>query len=259
MSQFVTCPICGTEIRVFGKQKRTYCSRACLSAGYRTRMQGSNNPNYRHGPIFCVGCGKELCKNAKGERCFKCIDRNGEKNSFYGKHHTEEQKEIWRESRKDLVPVYAGAIHSPETLEKISAALKKSWRLITEEERKNRLSKLRQLTASQLNKKGHTVPEEKVAKALDELGIPYRRNASLYDKFFVDFLLDDGKIIEVFGDYWHGNESVFKNLNEQQLRQRKKDKSRLAYLEKCGHRCVVIWEMTTKLDNLTEILKEELA
>lgn len=258
MQQFVTCPICGDQIRVFGKQKRKYCSRACLSEGYKTQLKGKANPNYRHGPRFCVGCAKQLAQNTKGERCFACLDRSGEKNSFFGKTHSEDQKAKWRETRKDLVPVYAGVTHSPETLQKISEGIKRNWQLIPDEERKRRLSRLRQLAMDQLEKKGHTEPEEKVAKALDNLGIAYRRNEPLYDKFFVDFLLNDGTVIEVFGDYWHGNTSVFKTLNEHQLRQQGKDKSRLAYLEKCGHRCIVIWETATKQENLIESLRDQL-
>lgn len=50
---------------------------------------------------------------------------------------------------------------------------------------------------------------------------------------------------EVYGDYWHGNPEVYNDknpLNEMQTKQIKKDIARKAYLEKCGHIFLAIWE-----------------
>ena len=90
------------------------------------------------------------------------------------------------------------------------------------------------------------------------MGIKYKNNELLYEKFFVDFLLEDGTIIEAFGDYWHYNPKVFSNPNSNQVKQLKKDKARLAYLRKCGHRVIVLWEKDLKEnENLVyEVLNE---
>jgi G:T-mismatch repair DNA endonuclease (very short patch repair protein) len=93
-----------------------------------------------------------------------------------------------------------------------------------------------------------TKPEKMVAEQLEQLGIKFEHNKFLYNKFFVDFFLDSGTIIEVFGDYWHFNPLVFKEPSETQKKQVIKDKSRIAYLEKCGHKVIVIWEKELKDD-----------
>lgn len=46
------CVVCGAEILVkpsHTENEGTYCSRACMSIGYRKRLIGQNNPNYKDG------------------------------------------------------------------------------------------------------------------------------------------------------------------------------------------------------------------
>lgn len=65
---------------------------------------GEINPNYRHGKYtrkpICLDCGKPTPRSLF-DRCSSCamkkLDRSGEHNSFYGKHHTEETKEKIRQ------------------------------------------------------------------------------------------------------------------------------------------------------------------
>jgi very-short-patch-repair endonuclease len=80
----------------------------------------------------------------------------------------------------------------------------------------------------------------------------------MHDKFFVDFYLPQQDIIiEVFGDYWHGNSKIYGDeeglipFNEKQIKQRKKDKSRIAYLKTCHNQVIVLWEYDIK-NNLGE-------
>jgi G:T-mismatch repair DNA endonuclease (very short patch repair protein) len=134
----------------------------------------------------------------------------------------------------------------------MSNSHKLQWNNATELQRKKRLDCLSKLCANQLDFKS-TVPEKIVSEILNNKGIKYTKNAYLYNKFFVDFLLEDGRIIEVFGDYWHGNPDMFTTLNKQQQRQNNKDKSRLAYLKKCGHEIIVIWENRKGRHNYDEM------
>ena len=59
------------------------------------------NPNWRGGKTFytCAVCGNEKRKSGIGKYqiCVKCRDRNGEKNPFYGKYHTDETKSALRQ------------------------------------------------------------------------------------------------------------------------------------------------------------------
>lgn len=52
---------------------------------------GDKNPNWNGGSskYFC-DCGKE--KSFRANSCSDCLDRSGENNPFYGKHHTDEVK-----------------------------------------------------------------------------------------------------------------------------------------------------------------------
>lgn len=71
------CAECGVEKRATAHQMRqTYCSRDCVSAAYKRRLVGSENPNYRAaGQKACQECGVEFIsyqKNRKfcGSACY---------------------------------------------------------------------------------------------------------------------------------------------------------------------------------------------
>jgi hypothetical protein len=57
------CAQCGKEAPPTARQlRRRYCSRACVSAGYKTRLRGDGNPNYKaSGVRICYHC---LCEYA---------------------------------------------------------------------------------------------------------------------------------------------------------------------------------------------------
>ena len=63
-------------------------------------LNGKNNGNWKGGKCKCR-CGNDLSYSAKGNLCINCIDRSGNKNSFYNKKHSEETKEKIR--KKALV------------------------------------------------------------------------------------------------------------------------------------------------------------
>lgn len=85
--------------------------RAKISNGVNTRLKnqtieeknkrsenlmGDKNPNYKHGKS-CKDRKCPICEGPIGalhKKCFACSlkERKGEKNSFYGKHHTDESK-----------------------------------------------------------------------------------------------------------------------------------------------------------------------
>lgn len=115
---------------------------------------------------------------------------------------------------------------------------------------------------SQLNQNySDTKPERIMKEYLIHNNIEFIPQHPMYDKFVVDFYLPkEDAVIEVFGDYWHGNPLFYgesektKPLSEKQIRQKKKDKSRQAYLEKCGHSFHILWENDI-YHNLAEITK----
>ena len=245
--KFQNCPICGKEFKVAGSQQRRYCSRKCLSKGYKEQFKGEKNPNYKHGLSYCDKCGNELNRGTFGRFCASCVNKSGENNAFFGKKHTAETRKVMSENHCDCngdKNFFYGKHHSKLTKKTISGYAKE--RFADPVYKAKIVAALKKATAAQLQIKGNTIPERKVAEYLDTAGIKYSRNEFLYDKFFVDFFLEDKTIVEVFGDYWHANPCVFQKLNAHQEKQIKKDKARLAYLRKCGHKVVVLWERDIK-------------
>jgi hypothetical protein len=62
------------------------------------------NPNWKGGKTFftCPKCNKEIRiagDHARPNTCSKCRDRNGEKNPFFGKTHSEETLQKMRKSK----------------------------------------------------------------------------------------------------------------------------------------------------------------
>lgn len=249
------CPICTKEFKVYTGQKRHYCSMDCLKVGYKTQLLGENNPNYRNIlQKMCEICGAKISKNAKS-KCPKC-NTTGENNPFYGKTHSQETKDHLSEIRKGKdLGNWRGRKHKDETKAKISRCRKEEWENLTDEERKIKLENLMKGVLSQLTYK-ETTPEKEISNILNECNISYVKNHRMYNKFFVDFYIEKhNAIIEVFGDYWHCHPKKFPVPNEHQIKQMAKDKSRLAYLKKCGHEVLVLWENEIKI-NKAEVSKK---
>lgn len=57
---------------------------------------GESNSNWKGGPKLCE-CGSEIAKSANS--CFKCMDRSGSANPFFGRTHSESTKECIRNHR----------------------------------------------------------------------------------------------------------------------------------------------------------------
>lgn len=241
------CPICNIEFKVYKNQKRHYCSVACMKEGYKTQLCGDNNPNYKHGLKHCELCGRQITRNAKS-RCLKCRDI-GKDNPFLGKKHSDETKQQWSKSRKGKdLGRWKGRKHTEETKTKQSESRRELWAGFSDDEKQFYIGKLLECRQSQLSYK-ETKPEKAIRLILEDNHVAFERNKKAYDKFLVDFSIGEGKvIIEVFGDYWHGNPLVFSETNDSQQEQIKRDKSRLEYLKQCGHDVIVIWEHEIKND-----------
>lgn len=115
-----------------------------------------------------------------------------------------------------------------------------------------------------LNKKySETRPERIMSEFLIHNHISFIPQHLMYDKFVVDFYLPESNmVIEVFGDYWHGSPDFYgeseglKPLSKQQIKQKGKDRAREAYLKKCGHEFIILWEddIYNKLQKITKFL-----
>lgn len=96
--------------------------------------------------------------------------------------------------------------------------------------------------ASQLNKKGLNKLETKGSEILNDLGINHEVQVQLFEKFIVDVLIRDLKIIIQWdGEYWHSKPKR-KNL----------DVSQDNYLSKCGYKIIRITDKEIK-DNIKSV------
>ena len=67
-------------------------------------------------------------------------------------------------------------------------------------------------------------------------------------------------VIECQGDYWHGNNEYFENLNEIQLKNIERDKNKKKYLEDNKIKSLFLWEneIYKFKENLEEIILNKL-
>jgi G:T-mismatch repair DNA endonuclease (very short patch repair protein) len=107
------------------------------------------------------------------------------------------------------------------------------------------------------NKGKKTDIEIILSSLLDKLKIVHISQKILYNKFSVDeFLPKFNLIIEAYGGYWHGDNRKFETLNKLQTKNKRMDAIRAKYLNKCGHRVLILWE--TELKNNPNWCKKEI-
>lgn len=99
---------------------------------------------------------------------------------------------------------------------------------------------------------GPTKPERLFKSFLEELEIPYIQyklvESEQFGRCYYDFYIPKNNLlIEIDGDYWHGNPLLYKTLNEQQKKCQKRDvEKNINALEK-GYKLLRIWETDLKV------------
>lgn len=87
----------------------------------------------------------------------------------------------------------------------------------------------------------NTKIEKEVATLLREQQIPYEPQYPLgYWSF--DFFVPNNLLIEIDGDYWHGNPLFFKKLNATQIKNIQNDKRKMEYAKQKGFNIIRFWE-----------------
>lgn len=105
---------------------------------------------------------------------------------------------------------------------------------------------------------GQTYPEKVVEKLLSDLSIDYQKEITFKSgRFRVDFLLTNKTIIEVQGDYWHGNPLIYKyeNYTEDQWKNWYNDWFKRDYFSLKGFNIIYIWEYDI-YNNFEKVLKQ---
>ena len=85
-----TCPVCQKKFtrKLSHAQRATYCSKACLAEGYKEKMAGESNPNYRGGTDEEKIREARKLYRAKNQEMFAAINRNtkAQRKAVPGKH-----------------------------------------------------------------------------------------------------------------------------------------------------------------------------
>lgn len=183
----------------------------------------------------------------------------GEQNPFYGKSHSEETKKKISEAKKIMYS--KGKIVHPMKGKKTG---KPSWNkgktgaLRHTQEAK---LKIRESRAKQIFPVKDSLPEIMIQKFLKQLNIefiPHKYIKDIEHAYQCDiFIPSVNLIIEVDGDYWHGNTNNprFKILNEHQIKAKEKDNIRTKELLEKGFKVLRLWESDINKD-VAECLKK---
>lgn len=147
---------------------------------------------------------------------------SGDKNPFFGKTHREDVKIKLAKKAKDWI------IKHPEHLAKMIKA--------------------------SLDKQSHGF-KSKIEKIIEEelvkRNIKYKYSKIIHRKYQYDFIIDNIILLEVQGDYWHGNPLYYgenkKTLNTTQEFKIEQDIKKKEFAQKYGYKIYYIWE--TEINN----------
>lgn len=107
-----------------------------------------------------------------------------------------------------------------------------------------------------------TKPERDMEIILKNLSLKYEKQFKLVGKFYDFYLCDYNTLIEVHGDYWHGNPRRYKNehLDETQREARINDVCKKHIAEQNGFKLISFWEydIIRNANEVTEEIKNNL-
>lgn len=195
------------------------------------------------------------------------VHRNSEKSSrMSGHRHTPESKLKMSISRKGQNTWSKGSIKTEETRKRNSDASKKLWQ--NPEYRARQVQEMKERWADKeyadkvrpLIIKGNmqkpTQPEQQLINIINQYNLPFKYTGDgsvLIQGYSPDFVNCNGEkiVIEVFGDYWHGEGA--RTWKQTEL-------GRIMAFNSFGFRCIILWERelnTLTDDAIVEKIKSE--
>lgn len=224
MSVQCKCEYCGKEIYkspcIFLNTKNLYCSHDCYKMDKSNHMlKGKDNPQYNRITTNCTYCGKEI----------EVIPWAYNNTNSYGENHNFCSQDCYWKFRKIH---YVGDKAAGRNVE-WTPELKEKMRLII-------------LNNGRSSKRFDTHPQLIVNRLLESLKIDYQREYVIKYYAVDNFLIDYNLIIEVMGDYWHGNPLKYNQnrlMNQIQKKTITKDKQKHSYIKnKLGIEILYLWE-----------------
>lgn len=237
------CKSIGIANPFYGK-KHKQISKEKISKQNKNRLIGDKNPMFGKSVFehWTNTHGLDEANRLKKENSLKLSKASsGTNNPMYKKTLTDEQKKKKQES----YAIYLKN-RSKEQKEKIalaiSSAQKKLHQLdpIKYKEQKRKAGKVSHISNGRYKK---NKPEIKVSEELDKRKLNNFQYSVILDKYQFDFGCKKQKILlEVQGDYWHGNPQIYTNLNSIQENIKQKDKLKAEFALKHGFKLFYIWE-----------------
>lgn len=259
-----TCLFCGTNFYILPnkikKGKGKYCSRECKDKHQKTIYSGTNNPSFErvisdNEKKLRSELSKKMWKSEeyrnkikKGQLLF--FDKNGywpgtDQESIQKRKQTMIEKfgisHIWngkygyRKCDKTTITLYGKSTVNMLTDYSYCFGKKTDIEILFE-------------------------------NILFELNIPYQYKFRIYDQNKISFwfkeydflILDSNILIEVDGDYWHGNKNIFNKLTEFQKNVQENDKIKEEFAIKNGYTLIRFWgsEVKNKKKETINQLKE---
>ncbi len=188
---------------------------------------GKKNPMYGKQGANLGKPMKQETKDKLSKSKTGSVGLSGEKNPMYGKPSVNRGKKLPR-----------------ERVDKMIKTRKENYDKLSEEEKhKVQLRRAKQIVERTKNmRKNPTLPERIVSKILSDLNIIFETQKRI-DYYLCDCVIGK-KIIEIQGDYWHGNPIRYNesNINETQKKNIHRDKTKKSFLINKGYKILYLWE-----------------
>ncbi|MBW3545403.1 MAG: DUF559 domain-containing protein [Bacteroidetes bacterium] len=107
---------------------------------------------------------------------------------------------------------------------------------------KSKLSKPTKPFKAYRKQQKETKPERNFRDVLNEVNIPFKAQHNVKGFLFDFYIPDENLLIEVDGDYWHGNPEKFPDPSSMQRKNRRRDRLKTKVAREQGYRVVRFWE-----------------
>lgn len=209
--------------------------------------------------IRCHECGEWLIRKHQPKSylsqiyvCKRCSYR-GEGNPFSGKTHSEETKEVIIEKNR----LFRESLTEEERTE-ISRKQREGHRRRREQDPESYIQGKRNggKAAAQVSEKYKMNKLERFFfDTITKEGIDIEYSV-IIDRKQYDFGNKEKRVlIEINGDFWHGNPSIYSTLSDRQIAAHEKDRVKKEWVESKGFKVLSFWELDIR-NRIDDVLSE---
>lgn len=260
------CLNCGVEFHIkendieLGRGK--YCGRECKDVHQKNLYQGENNPMYgkKH---------SEETRKKKSEITKKLWENNEYKQKI------KESKIVFLNKNGFWPGCDDESINKRKITNIERYGVSHIWEGVYGERKCDKTTVLKYgkssvdiLTDYEFHYGKHTDIEVIFKNLLDELGIEYQSKFRIYNEsktpFWYkefDFLINNTNfLIEVDGDFWHGNKETLKEINKFHKETQEKDRIKQNFAEQMGYEVIRFWgsDIKKNIESVVNKLLEKL-